>query len=236
MNGGTLTAARGARRVTRDELAQFDPPPGTKTWTPIKHIDLVDALQSELAARGLHVMHEQYAVQRQGQQLFGTLDLDWQDTGEYAAALGLRTSNDKSLSITLVAGLRVYVCSNLCLSGDLIALRRKHTSRLDLPRELADGLDRYQAGVSQLQGGVERLKEAEISVTHAKALVYDIFRQQIVPVRLFRPVTQTLMASIEQHGLNQWGVHNAVTTHIRTLPPAPAFKAATRLGKFFALT
>lgn len=236
MNGGTLTAARGAQRVTRNDLAQYDPPPATKTWTPIKHSVLVDALHTELDVRGLHVRAEQYAVQRQGQQLFGTLDLDWRNTGEYAAALGLRTSNDKSLSITLVVGLRVFICSNLCYSGDVIALRRKHTRRLDLPRELADRLDRYQAGVSQLQGGVERLKEAEISVTHAKALVYDIFRQQIVPVRLFQPVTQTPMASIGQHGLNQWGVHNAVTTYIKTLPPAPAFKATTRLGKFFALT
>ena len=232
----TLIAAYGTHRVTRAELAQIASPPSTSTWTPVKHSDLVDALHRELDMRGLRVRDEQYAVQRQGKQLFGTLDLDWQDTGEYAAALGLRTGNDKSLSITLVAGLRVFVCSNLCYSGDVIALRRKHTSRLDLPRELADGLDRYQAGVSQLQDGVEKLKQAEISVNRAKVMVYDIFRQQIVPVRLFRPITQTLYTSLRDYGRNEWWVHNAFTTHIKTLQPAPAFRAAVHLGKFFSLS
>jgi hypothetical protein len=63
-------------RVNRDQLAQYDVPPGTDTWKPIKHSGLADALHAELACRGLGVRREQYAVQKQGSVLFGTLDLD----------------------------------------------------------------------------------------------------------------------------------------------------------------
>ena len=235
MNGSTLIAARGAYRVSRSGLSQFVAPPKSPTWHPVSHSELIDTLHSKLDRRGLRVKEEHYAVQKQGLQLFGTLDLDWADTGEYAAALGLRTGNDKTLSITLVAGLRVSVCSNLCLSGDLIALRRKHTSGLDLPRELASGLDRYQADVMSLQHGVEQLKQTPLSQQQVSVMIYDIFRKKIVPIRMFHPVVHTLQASAPDDGLNKWTVHNALTTHVKTLPPARAFRAAVTLGQFFHL-
>jgi hypothetical protein len=231
----TLLTHRGSIRVTREHLAQFDPPQGTDTWKPVKHAELVDALHEELTRRGLQVRREQYAVQKQGTMLFGTLDLDWQATGEYAAAIGLRTANDKSMSIQLAIGLRIVVCDNLCFSGDLIALKRRHTARLDLPLELAGALDRYQEGVLRLHDGVELLKDTPISIEQAKVLVYDVFRQRLVPVRLFYPVTQTLSVTVRDYGLNHWWVHNAFTTHLKALPPGPAFRATTRLGKFFSL-
>ena len=101
----------GAERVTRADLARIAAPARTATWVPIKHSDLLDAVHAELARRGLAVRREQYAVQHQGTMLFGTLDLDWYDTGESAAALGLRTANDKSMALQLAIGLKIFVCT-----------------------------------------------------------------------------------------------------------------------------
>jgi len=231
----TFLTHRGSVRVSREQLTQFDAPQGTETWKPVKHSELAKALHAELTRRGLGVRREQYAVQKQGSILFGTLDLDWQDTDEYAAAIGLRTANDKSMSIQLAIGLRVMVCDNLAFSGDLIALKRRHTAGLDLSHELAGALDRYQEGVLRLHNGVERLKNTTISVEQAKVLVYDVFHQRLVPARLFHPVTQTLSETGRPDGLTHWGVHNAFTTHLKALPPGPAFRATTHLGKFFSL-
>jgi hypothetical protein len=225
----------GAMRVSRAELTTFDPPARTATWTPVKHSDLVEALHAELAHRGLQVRHEQYAVQKQGVMLFGTLDLHWHDTDEYAAAIGLRTANDKSMALQLAMGVRVLVCDNLCFSGDLIALQRKHTAKLDLPHEIAGALDRYQEGIPRLTSGITTLKGSLLTIAQAKEMVFDIFRQQIVPIRFFHPVVQTYQSAVKQHGPTGWTLHNAFTAHIKTLPPGPAFRATVRLGKFFGL-
>ena len=233
--GAKLLTHCGALRVTRDELAAFDPPARTATWTPVKHSDLVNVLHAELARRGLRVRREQYAIQKQGAMLFGTLDLDWHDTGEYAAALGLRTANDKSMALQLAVGLRVLVCDNLCFAGDLIALKRKHTARLDLPQEITAALDRYQAGVPRLASGITALKNTLLTVSQAKEMVFDIFRQQIVPIRLFHPVVSVYQDAVRQHGPTSWALHNAFTTHLKALPPGPAFRATIRLGQFFGL-
>jgi hypothetical protein len=129
--------------------------------------------------------------------------------------MGLRTANDKSMSMHLAIGLRVMVCDNLAFSGALIALKRRHTAGLDLTRELAGALDRYQEGVFRLRDGVERLKSTTVSVDQAKVLVYDLFRQRLVSVRLFTPVTETLAATAQHGGLNHWWVHNAFTPSSR---------------------
>jgi len=152
--------------------------------------------------------------------LFGTLDLAWYDTGESAAALGLRTANDKSMALQLAIGLKIFVCDNLCFAGDLIALKRKHTAGLDLPRELAQALDRYQAGMLTLRAGVSRLQATPFTTQDAKAWIYDVFARRLVPLRYFPQVVQTYHTmTVPRYGVTLWALHNAVTTHIQSLPP-----------------
>ncbi len=226
----------GAERVTRADLARIAAPARTTTWVPIKHSDLLEALHAELARRGLAVRREQYAVQHQGSMLFGTLDLDWYDTGESAAALGLRTANDKSMALQLAIGLNIFVCDNLCFAGDLIALKRKHTAGLDLPRELAHALDRYQAGFVTLRAGIRRLQATPLTAQDTKAWIYDVFAQRLLPLRYFPQVVQTYhTVTVPRYGTTLWALHNAVTTHLQTLPPGPAFRATVRLGRLCGL-
>jgi len=226
----------GAQRVTRDDLTQIAAPARTATWLPIKHSDLLEELHTELQRRGLQVRCEHYAVQHQGPMLFGTLDLAWQDTGATAAALGLRTANDKSMALQLAIGLKVFVCDNLCFAGDLIALRRKHTVGLDLPAELARALDRYQAGLPTLQAGVQRLAATPVTAQDAKAWIYDVFAQRLLPLRYFPPLVQTYHeVTVPRYGPTLWALPNAVTTHLQTLPPGPAFRATVRLGQLCGL-
>ena len=226
----------GAQRVTRADLAVIPAPPRTATWVPVPHCALLDALHAELAQRDLQVRREQYAVQHQGSMLFGTLDLAWEDTGESAAALGLRTANDKSMALQLAIGLKILVCDNLCFAGDLIALKRKHTAGLDLPRELAQALDRYQAGLPTLRAGVHRLQATRLTTQDAKAWIYDVFARCLLPLRYFPHVVETYhTVTMPRYGATLWALHNAVTTHLQTLPPGPAFRAAVRLGQVCGL-
>jgi hypothetical protein len=222
--------------VTRQELLTVVPPASTATWKPIKHSDLVDALHAALAQRHVQVRREQYALQHQGARLFGTLDLAWQETDEYTAALGLRTANDQSMALQLAVGLNVLVCDHLAFAGDLIALKRKHTAGLDLPRDLARALDRYQERFPLLTAGVERLKDTWLTETATKAVIYDLFQQRILPLRLFHPVVQGYATvEVPRYGATLWALHNAVTIQIKALPPGPAFRATLRLGQVLGL-
>jgi hypothetical protein len=227
---GKLIAHVGAQYINREGLKTLATPEPTDAWTPIPHYDLVQALDGQLKARGINIVKEQFAVQKA--KLFGVIDTDYQVTDEGGAAIGIRTANDKSLALQLAIGYRVFVCDNMSFAGDLIALKRKHTGKLDLHKEFAEGIGRYVRDYRRLQDDISCWKETPITSEHAKTLIYDIFLQKIIPVRLFHPVVSSYQAIMHQ-GQNLWTLHKAFTRHIQHLNPAPRFTATVKLGKFF---
>jgi hypothetical protein len=125
----TLTAHRGATLVSRDDLARNAPPEPEGRWRPVKHSLLVDLMHEELARRDMSVAKEEYAIQREGNYLFAALTTNWLNTGETAAALAFRHSNDKSEAMKMYAGVHVFSCDNMALSGDEIMQRKWPPSR-----------------------------------------------------------------------------------------------------------
>ena len=231
-------------RVTRDALRALPlPQPLSRRHRPVPHIELVEALQEQLDRRGLVITREQLALRRDGQRLFGTMDLTWQAqepaAGDEGLALGLRQGNDLSYAIEIVAGQRVFVCDNLALYGEVIAVRRKHTAGLRLQEELAAGIDRYLEYVGRLVDGIAALKEREIANEDAKRAIYDVFAQRILPLRFFDDVDRAYFRPeadwADCHSRSLWAVHNACTRAARALPLNVKLQATTRLGRLFGL-
>jgi len=225
--------------VTREQLLTIAPPPSTATWRPIAHADLITAIDRQLQVRGITIQAETFAIQREGARLFAVLDLSIERTGEFCASLGIRTANDRSLALELAVGVKVFVCDNLAFSGDLIALRRKHTARFDLNADISRAVDRYQAHLGVLQEQIVTSQRTPLADLEAKALIVDAFRQEILPIRYFKPVTDIYyhpapdMTDVRPR--TRWGLHNAFTRCVRQMAPAPAFEATTALGHFFGL-
>ncbi len=142
----TLTAHRGATLVTREKLAQYEPPEPEGRWRPVKHSLIVDLMHEELDRREIQITKEEYAIQREGNYLFAALTTNWLETEEFAASIAFRHSNDKSEAMKMYAGVYVFVCDNMALSGDEIILNRKHTTRLNVAAELTKAFDRYKDG------------------------------------------------------------------------------------------
>jgi hypothetical protein len=237
--GGTLLHTR-SQYVTRDELMVIAPPEGTATWRPIAHGDLVVAIERQLMARGIGIRTSQFALQREGARLFAVIDLALESNEEFSAALGIRTANDRSMALEIAVGLRVLVCDNLAFSGDLIALRRRHTARFDLDADIARAMGRYESHLLSLQSAVAAVKARVIADDEAKALLFEVFRREILPVRYFRRVADTYLRPTEETPdvlpRTIWGLHNACTRAVHNLAPATAFEATVELGRFFGLT
>jgi len=233
---GTLITHKGAVRIEKTELMRIGTPSPTKSWRPIPHSVLVNTLGEVLSTRGLAVKREEYAIQRNGNILFGVLDLNWGETADYYAAIGLRTSNDKSFCLQIAIGLRVFICDNLSFHGDLIALKRRHTAGLELAEELSVGIQRYELSYPQLEKGIQRLKQCEMSLTETREMLFNVFAFRIVPVKLFHHVAAPYIRTPDRVTLIPvWEVHNAFTNALKKLSPGVAFDANVKLGRFFGL-
>lgn len=144
---GDLLLHRGGREVSEVELAAVPIPPATPTWTPIPHHELLSAVRREINASGLVIARQQLALSHsalgaEGDRFFGLLEI--QSPNEtYATTIGVRNSSDRSFPAGLCVGSRVFVCSNLAFSAEVV-ISRKHTRfiRRDLPRLITAAVGR----------------------------------------------------------------------------------------------
>jgi hypothetical protein len=231
MEGGKLTLHRGAVSVSREELRGYPVPEATDTWKPVSHIELVETLAGVMADRGLHVTREQLAVQ--GSRLFGVFDTEWHKMEDFGAAVGFRHGISRDVAVHILCGARVWLCDNLSYSGEQITVR-KHTAKLNLAEEMDRALYRYMQGFRRLIDDITVQKETVIEDRKAKTLIYDIFRQKIVPLRLFHSVVNDWELKAKQEPPTGWLLHNCFTYFIKDLAPAPAFRCTARLGKYLA--
>jgi hypothetical protein len=152
--------------------------------------------------------------------------------------MGLRTSNNKSMAINIVAGMAVLVCSNLAFRGDMIALRRKHTSGLDLNEELTHAVLRFQQHFGKLTDEIEILKGRPLSDREAKAIMHDAFVKGIMPMRLLPQVSAAYfepeLAAFEPR--TAWSLHNAFTGVAKVMPMSTRLGATQELGRLFGMS
>jgi len=232
--------------VTDAALSDLPTPPSLgPQHQPVPHHVLVQAMKDAALEKGYLVTRQELAMNRTGQRLFGVMDLQAPPSlfpwpADRGFAIGFRNSTNESLALRIVAGTRVFVCDNLALSGDLIALNRRNTTHLDLPAALSEAFDRYLAHASALHRQIEELEQTPISDAHAKSVIFDAFASKLLPPRLFDAVARnyfhpdpTMTDCVPR---TTWALHNAFTRVFKRLRPTRAFAANIALGQFFGLT
>lgn len=237
-----------AQHVTFDALKALpDPVALGSHHKPVRHDVLIDAFRQEAAARNLTITREQFALGAKDAALFGVMDFERTDqtalvpveSGPSGLSLGFRSANDMSLAVKAVAGARVFVCDNLALSGEMFAISRKHTVGLDLFVAVQVGFTKFLGQADALAGQIANLNDRVLDDTAAKALIFDLFAQAILPVKLFDDVNGFYFARSDERPdclpRTAWGLHNAVTRAIKSLKPVPAFQRTVAVGKFFGL-
>lgn len=234
--------------VSRDDLAEMPAPESRgRMHHPVAHVSVVEAIDRASRARGLEITREEFALQRGGDMVFGIFDFQALGAGpdlkvtdkDGGFSLGFRGSNDRQMSLQMVAGRRVFVCDNLIFSGDMFAMRRKHTSGLELDEEVGEGIDRYLVHCGRLNKEIARLRANPLHDDDAKRLIFDAFAERVLPVTHFPKVVTNYFdpddEMVDCQPRNRWGLHNAFTREIRGMRPEKRFERTSGLGKFFGI-
>ena len=153
----------GSEATTLEQVMAVPVPQATDSWNPVAYGDAIQFLKDTARERlGLTVKSESFGLNKSGHQMFGRITLDTGDA-EKGLSIGMRQSYDKSLALGLVGGANVFVCDNLCFSGE-VSVVRKHTSRI---MEQIESRPSTEDGVNSDD---VYLKTADISVSRGKSL------------------------------------------------------------------
>ena len=156
---------------------------------------------------------------------------EWeQDNPIFEQVVGLRSSWDKSFSLQLAMGTRVFVCDNLCFNGEVV-IRRKNT--VNAVNQLANLAQKAVGRVEALQIDEAKRTDAymigQLPDKDAKAAMFDIARAKSVGVSKLNRVWDLYSDPEDTRFLNDsgertvWTLKNAFTEafkdyHLDTLP------------------
>ncbi len=222
-------------KINRSELANVPTPPATTTHIPIPHIAVVEGLVETLGRRQIGVVGEEFAMSKDGMEMFGVIDLESSFDG-CRFAIGIRNANNKKFRLACTVGLRVFVCHNLAFQGDYSPVLAKHSKNFSLEDSLSIGVDRMQRNFEPMRRQVESWRAQQLSTAAAKLTIYRAFIEGDleIPRHLARRVHELYFTPQHQEfeSRTMWSLSNAFTSAFQELDPIPQFRATAKLGRF----
>lgn len=169
--------------------------------------------------------------------MFGVLTCtNGRPNGDYALAIGLRNSYDRSLSVGLVAGTRTFVCDNLAFSGE-VTMQRKHT--VHVFRDLPDLIYRMLTQVSSLRERIHReiadMKGRGMAPVTAHHLMVEAVRANVIAASRLPKVLEAWEEPKhdEFRSRSAWSLFNAFTEVQKEASPRAQMEGSLRLSQLF---
>jgi hypothetical protein len=224
----------GAEKVGRQDLLSLPTPEATETHKPVPHSRVIEALVESLDYRKIQVVRDEYAISKDAMKMFGFLELSLSET-DIRIAIGIRNSHDKSFSLGLTVGYRVFVCDNLAFHGDFTPITRKHSKYFDVDEVISGAVDKAQRHFNPMVRQIDVWKDFNLSDASAKLIVYQAFvESDLFPKHLARDVHREYFEPQydEFRPRNMWSLSNAFTSAFKTLDAIPQFQNTGKLAGF----
>jgi hypothetical protein len=228
---------QGGWEATKADLAVVPVPDPTPSYHPVPYNRFVEEVELHIPRFGLTIQSQQYALAREGSQMFGVLTCtNGHNAGDYALAIGLRNSYDRSTSVGLVAGTRVFCCGNLEFSGE-VQMQRKHT--VNVFRDLPDLIYRMLSQVAVLKARTDEeiagMKVFPVTEERAHHLMVHAIRGDLLPAS---QLPKVLKAWEEQEyeefkPRTAWSLFNAFTEVLKSRAPRQQMEGSLRLCQLF---
>lgn len=222
----------GAQLKSRDEVFAVPLPKATDSYVPLPHQSLITRIEKQLALEGVEIRDQKLAITKEGQRLFGLMQVELPECpdrsacrslGEgrdYGCVLGFRNSYDKSCSAGVCIGASVFVCDNLSFKGE-VTFERKHTANLlrDLAWIISETVSKLPILFAEQSKTFEAYRHTELCDRQAHHLVIRFHDEgglnasDIVPV--LREWRNPRHAEFVDAGRTAWRLFNAATEVIK---------------------
>lgn len=184
-------------------------------------------VEESLDLNGLEILRQEYAIDHDGQRLFGLMEVaplegELITAKDWSLLIGVRGSHDQRISRGLTLGSRVMVCSNLCFHGDLGTFHTKQTLNIAsrLPALIRGAVERIPELAHQQEARFNTYKAHEFgSPRHGDAALIEIMRRGgLTGAQLAKAVQQWDNPDHDDHaayGWSMWRLLNACTEAVK---------------------
>lgn len=203
-------------KLTEQEVRSVQEPEFTKSWHPVSHGKVIDALEMAVDGRNLGIIGKNYSLNKTGMNMFGTWRLERKKNG-ISWMVGFRNSMSKAFAIGICAGTNVIACSNMMFSGEFIEFRR-HTSGVDL-EELRILSEKAVSGIynrlEALTDWHDNLKNYSLNKEDFKILTYNAMENGVVVPSRFEKFLECNHQELKLNDRSLYTFHGACTRLVR---------------------
>jgi hypothetical protein len=235
--------------VTRNDLEGMYTPPATKTWKPISHYALVQALVVEAQNLGLKVRSESWRVEdgalypQKGEKvdipnarLFGYVDFEPPASMDptLVPSVGVVHANDMSSALSFFFGAHVLICSNGVRTGEF-CIKRKHTTGLNFEETIDTVFARLKSETSRVEQVHSRMQGLPVTVDKAESLIVKAARAGAFPSSQIIPVIdefeEPTYKEFAEGPRSLWRLYNSATHIMKKQGPARQGEAFASLNR-----
>jgi hypothetical protein len=221
-------------QATYGQLEKVPLPERTASYEPVPHVELVDGIVDNFGQFGLEVDDMNFGLAREGQRLFGVIS--FRGEGNLRQSVGLRNSYDRSMSVGIATGARVFVCDNMCFSGDSFYKLHKHTKNVHtaLAEMLKKGAAACGMDFALLVEELEKLRDVELDDDKAYALLGTLYgRGGLTPTQFTAAAREWKTPSNDEFkGKDLWSWYNAANTALKKSAPHKVMDQYAQLHSF----
>ena len=219
MRGLMMDSIDGRHVEGLDEVYAVPVPSATRSYQPVPNRQLIEHVKDQVTKMlGLPILREEYGLSCKDQQMFGVITVD---TGneENGLAIGLGNSYNKTISVRITSGASVFVCSNLCFSGDATRVIRKHTRYVwrDAVRLIHESIEWSQHYYERINYDFDVMKGQPLSDDDGydligRAMGHDVLKPQQATIALREWKSPSHEEFLDR---NTWGLYNAFTESLK---------------------
>jgi hypothetical protein len=233
----TLVVHRGAWEATKADLASVPVPEPTESYHPVPYGRFIEEVDLHVPRFGLAVRSAQFALAREGSQMFGVLTCtNGVPDRDYGLCIGVRNSYDRSLAVGLTLGQCVFCCDNLAFSGE-VTMQRKHTVNVfrDLPDLIYRMLSQVAAMRERTDGEIVAMKVRELQMVRAHHLMVEAIRSNVLPASRLPKVIEAWEKPRHEEFTPRtaWSLFNAFTEVQKDSGPRAQIEGSLRLSSLF---
>jgi hypothetical protein len=214
------------RFVNQQELFEVPLPQRTDSYTPISNREIVDLIHEEAIRNNLTILNTSFKVNGLGTQTIGYFDIQSDDSDMGMRGL-FKNSYDKSMSFGFALGTTVWVCSNGCISGEVVT-KRKHTGDADdeVKYKIIEGFSMIGDTFESIKQARDRFKSIEVTPRLNAELVGRMFMEHefinSVQLNIIKKECENSdkFTTIWEPGYSAWDLYNNVTHSLKESHPS----------------
>lgn len=233
---------------TEMDVRMVPVPEATRTYTPMPHGDLIDTIEVQLGHHlpDYHIVDKQYGLAREGQQMFGMISLRRSEPDvvdveivedDLDISIGFRNSYDKSMSVGIVGGAKVFICDNMMMTSDAVKFMKRHTKNVlkEFDYMLWTNLPELQNQFVHLTSAKKHLKDIPIKQERGYEFLGRMFGHKLLtPVQMSSAVEDWRNPNFEAFKeRSAWSLYNAATWGLKKGSPSLAINRYSNAHDWF---